>query len=26
LAVAQLDHATGDLLEHHQVQIEEPKM
>ncbi len=26
LAVAQLDHATGDLLEHHQVQIVEPKM
>jgi outer membrane protein TolC len=26
LAVAQLDHATGDLLEHHQVQIIEPKM
>jgi len=26
LAVAQLDHATGDLLEHHQVQIVEAKM
>src|SRR6266404_3406295 len=26
LAVAQLDHATGDLLEHHQVQIVEPKI
>jgi len=26
LAFAQLDHATGDLLEHHQVQIIEPKM
>ncbi len=26
LAVAQLDHATGDMLEHHQVQIVEPKM
>lgn len=26
LAVAQVDHATGDLLEHHQVQIVEPKM
>jgi len=26
LAVAQLDHATGDLLEHHQVQIVEPKV
>jgi outer membrane protein TolC len=25
LAVAQLDHATGDLLEHHQVQVVEPK-
>ena len=25
-AVAQVDHATGDLLEHHQVQIVEPKM
>ena len=26
VAVAQVDHATGDLLEHHQVQIVEPKM
>jgi len=26
VAVAQLDHATGDLLEHHQVQIVEAKM
>jgi outer membrane protein len=25
VAVAQVDHATGDLLEHHQVQIVEPK-
>jgi len=25
IAVAQLDHATGDLLEHHHVQITEPE-